>query len=382
MMQKRTLLLVFLGVSLAVAIIAGLYTFFEKEGAKEFPETKRAEDLSRQSRLPQELSDEIPAIELPRVETTTEPNRVITVISYDDMLRIIEEIIALAVVGGTDEEVGKLIAKIVLFGDAAVPELQRLLKDAHDPNTLFSVARILAEIGTSGATEALMSGIINEPNSETRAVLAASLQYLRNPEAAPILTETLLAQTDDRMVARAVRDSLARVADDNAVENMVIAYHEKTESGLQESYLLGALSRVRNPQTVPALRSILMNDPDSAFRLQAAISLSVIGNREAIDSLVTAIQESQSISSTNVLVQCLGGVRNEGSSSYLLDLLQKSTDESVRYGAALAMANMELDQNLFISLETISDSETSDRVRQVIEALLEKLNDFNSQEDQ
>lgn len=269
------------------------------------------------------------------------------------------------------QELEVQISRISSFGNEAVPELTRLLTPQQSIITRESAGKALAKIGTTEAVTPLLEAIVAEAETDSRRILVSTLHLVDNREATMPLLETLL-KTQDSITVTTVRDTLARLADDQTAARVVQTYHENAQEGWQQSNLLGTLNRIRNPQAVASLSKILTDDSDWAIRVQASISLGGIGNNAAVNALVTVLDQSPS-SITSVAAESLGSVRNKDSLDQIIGLLESNHNEGVRYGAATALRNFRNERSL-LALRRVLSQETSSLVRRAIEESLRLLN--------
>jgi len=288
----------------------------------------------------------------------------------------LQKMAALAADAGSTDELEKAIHEVAAMGDSVVPELKQLLQPGQTANVRDAAAKALAEIGTPQSISTLLDAVLTEQDDEQRRALVSSLHALNNPAAAPELASALL-KSQDPIVFPTIRDTLARVADATTILTIAQTFHDDASEGWQQSNLMGALLRVRSPEAVPSLRQTALADSDFSLRSQAAIALGYIGNQDAIQALLDAINQSQSVALKEVFVQSLGAVNNKESQNELISLLNQNTNESVRYAAAMALGNIP-NASSVDALKSAYLNETSQLVKQTVETSLNKLGQFSS----
>lgn len=283
----------------------------------------------------------------------------------------IEKLLAIAKSGGMIEQLEEAIHQAARAGDATVPQLKGLLQPGQNPEIRRAASRVLAEVGTPPAVATLLHAVLEEQEDEGRREMVSALHALTNPAAAPELLSALLT-SQDPIIVSTVRDTFARLADDAATRAITKAYHEEANEGWQQSNLMGAIARERSPDSVAALGDILRTDSDFALCSQAAIALGLMGSPQAIQSLLSGIEQSSSPAYARVLIESLGSVNNKDSVNELAVLLDQGTNDILRSAAASALGNIHT-QNTVSLLKNALQTETSAIVRGKIELSLGKL---------
>jgi HEAT repeat protein len=291
-------------------------------------------------------------------------------------LEFVNKLSTLAAVAGMTENVEMAIHDVAALGDNVVPELKSLVQRGQNINVREAATRALAEIGTHKSIATLLEAILSEQDGEQRRVLASSLHALNNPIPAAELVAALL-QSQDPIVFLTVRDTLARVADAEATCIIADAFHNEAREDWQQSNLMETLLRINSEDAVSILREIVVQDTDLSLRSQAAIALARIGNQEAIQSLFDALGQTQDPTLQELYVESLSAVNNKVSLNGLVRLLNQSTNETVRYIAARALGNIPHEASAD-ALRSASAYETSEVVKQTIDASLHKLSLTNS----
>lgn len=163
---------------------------------------------------------------------------------------------------------------------AAAPFLlSQLLSGDADEAAVDVMQRALANLADPALLATLAADYAAAADAAVKARLADTVRHVQNPTCAPALAELLQAgkgDCSDPLVAAAA-DTLAMVGTPAAVQALIgqLTVPETTDT----SGLLAALSRVRNPDALPVLKSAALGSLPNAgteLRLAAIVALGTL----------------------------------------------------------------------------------------------------------
>lgn len=192
------------------------------------------------------------------------------------------------------------VRALIAIGEASVEPLVDCLTDSN-PTVQEAAASILAAIGDGRVIEALI-GVLASPNWIVRMHAVKGLGRIGDPRA----VEPLIPLLQDKV--KAVReDTAAALAHIGRAAVPVLVAALAHSEWLVRLHAVEALGRIKAPEAVEPLLSVLFNDPDASIREDAARSLGDIGDARAVEFLLVAI-ETEGIRSR--AIEALGKIRD------------------------------------------------------------------------
>jgi HEAT repeat protein len=170
-------------------------------------------------------------------------------------------------------------AAVVALGEAGVEEARtELLLRARLGSSLVRAAALqsIGRLGGEYVLEALVLGV-SDPHPEVKRGAAQGLAILRDPQSAPLLI-SLLRQGPDSEIFVTARAGLIDLGD-SASSDLLRVVNSPAHKARRECALL--LSEMGNPRVVPALISMVSDDPEDR---QLAFELAVLTCYDARDS--------------------------------------------------------------------------------------------------
>ena len=176
------------------------------------------------------------------------------------------------------------ITSLTAIGPAAVEPVGACLNDG-DLTVQESAASILSEIGDARVVDLLMAAL-QSSDWIVRMHSAKALGRISDARAVPPLMPLL--QDKVKAVRVEVADALASIAGE-AIPSLLEAL--KHPEWLVRLHAVEALGKIKPPDAVEPLLSLLFNDRDGAVREDAVRSLGEIGDPRAVESLLTAMAD-------------------------------------------------------------------------------------------
>jgi len=238
--------------------------------------------------------------------------------------RLIDELCSLNAKKLVIPQTEGIIRELCDFGNDAIPALKKLLSSDANPNIKASAARILAQIGSEESVDTLVSFINSESNPTCKDLYIRSIQAIDKPESSPALIRAL-ESTKDVFFSMETKQALARSGNDETVKQLLAACHRQNENNSQMSNLLGALSIIRNPETVQALSDIAASEQTPQIRKSALLALSGMGDPVATQSLVNLFNTEKSADRRPILLDAIANIRNKES----LDMLRQISENNI-----------------------------------------------------
>jgi HEAT repeat protein len=176
-----------------------------------------------------------------------------------------------AIAAGEDTRTDQAALALARRGDAALPSLHELLRDA-DPERRWWAARAMAAVGTESARTLLIVAL-GDPDAYVRACAAHGLGEPGGglEKAVPPLVRSLADVSP--LVSRVAADSLARIGSP-AVPALIAAL--EAEGASVRAGAARALCIIQPEEAVPALCAAL-DDPSAAVTYYAEEALERLG---------------------------------------------------------------------------------------------------------
>jgi HEAT repeat protein len=200
-------------------------------------------------------------------------------------------------------------------------------------------AEYAAVIAASGQRPDILGlfSAIEVATGDDRETLARSLQALNNPEIASDLLSFLIRNVDDPVVADQARDALARIIAPEDISQINQTLPVTPEKELVRSYLLDALSRITNPDSVNGLVQLCERSKDAGVYSSAATALGEIGTPEAVSSMITLIEDTATKDVNHPFSKALMSVTNKDARPLMEEEFIETTNPVVLYAMAYAL---------------------------------------------
>jgi len=178
----------------------------------------------------------------------------------------------------------------------------------------------------------LMQGLLKQPDARLRREALIGLGLTGDPK----FLDAAIAGVKDPETNEAAAEFLQRVT---ALQDAtpVLALLAEQEPFTRQC-AVETLGRQRDARATPALSSLLENEENGAVRRAAAISLGMIGDARAVDSLINALKDKD-VSVENAAALALGEIGDIRAASSLVDAL-KTDNRMVRTQAAAALCKL------------------------------------------
>lgn len=176
------------------------------------------------------------------------------------------------------------ISALTSIGEPAVVSLGACLGD-DDLTLLESATCILAKIGDRRVFDDLV-GVLGSADWIVRSHAAQALGRIGEPRGVdhliPLLQDKVKAVREDaaRALVTIGKVALPRLRASLSHEDWIVRLHA-----------VEALGKMRAPDVVEDLLSVMFNDRDTAVRVDAARALGEIGDARAVDFLITAMND-------------------------------------------------------------------------------------------
>jgi len=209
-----------------------------------------------------------------------------------------------------------------LLGEKAVPELIKAAESGDITKSLLAVDA-LGKIGDKRATESLIKILKNEKGSMLRASAIESLGLLRNRRAVQPIIETAKA-AKPKFSGTIIWDSvnaLGLIGGKEAVD-FLLDYAKKKGGSIVRSDAVESLGRSGDERVLEPLIALL-EDEEYLIRSSAASALGMLGDKKALKPLIKMLLEDK--------------------------------EESVRRGAAIALANFEGEKEIIEPLRKAAE---------------------------
>ena len=198
-----------------------------------------------------------------------------------------------------------------------------------------------SEKAITSKTIAALEGVLRQdPSALVRALAARAMELSRDSRFIPVLLSSLKTEGEVE-VSRAIIQALAvHHSSEIVIALLPLLSHKKLDIRSVASY---ALAEIGDPVSTEALISVLKNrgkGEDAFMRAQAARGLGRIGNREAIDILLVALNKDESSEVRRESVRSLGQIAIS-SDVKVIEALRQVRQQSDPYLQALATSALE-----------------------------------------
>jgi HEAT repeat protein len=229
-----------------------------------------------------------------------------------------------------------VIRELCDMGDAVIPAIKKLLTSDAKASVKSPAARVLAQIGSAESVETLVNFIYSESDPACKDLYIRSIQAVDKPDAAPPLIKAL-ESSKDIYFSSEVKQAIARTGTEETVKQLVEACHNQNEMNVQTANLLGALSIVRQPETVPSLSDVAANDSNPQIRKSALQALSGMGAPNAAQALADIFKSERDADRKPLILDAIAKINNKESLGWLNDVYNnKNNPEALRKAAAIA----------------------------------------------
>lgn len=262
--------------------------------------------------------------------------------------------------------------------------LQQMVESLGDKRGLIrlSFAEALGDVGKP-ATPFLLDAIANHPNVVVRRASAKTLTLIADPQAVPVLVETLL-KDEDTVVKGSCVGALARVGEASVpalLQILASPEYSETEKGLATWALafIGVEAQeyvyreVDSP--IPEVRAAVLG----SIAAIAQQDSSPVHSERAYEVLIKALHDPVSF------VRCeattaLSNLKYQPAVPQLIELLQTHADWETRKAAALALMKIG-DTSAIAALENALDQEREAAVVAVIKLAISQLKRLSVDEE-
>lgn len=230
-----------------------------------------------------------------------------------------------------------IIRELCDFGDAVIPAIRKLLASDAKASVKSPAARVLAQIGSAESVETLVNFIDSESDPACRELYIRSIQAVDKADASPSLIKALESSKDIYFSSEA-KQAIARTGTEETVKQLVDACHNQNEMNAQTANLIGALSIIRQPETVPSLSNVAANDQNPQIRKSALQALAGMGYPSATQALADIFKSEQTAERKPLILDAISRINNKESLGTLQDIYNnKSNPEALRKVAARAI---------------------------------------------
>jgi len=230
-----------------------------------------------------------------------------------------------------------IIRELCDFGNDAIPAIKKLLASDASPAIKSLAARALAQIGTSESVEVLVNAIGSESDPACKDLFIRTLQAVDKAEASPALIKGLETSKDVFFTAEA-KEAIARSGNEETVKQLAEACRGQTQMTPQLSNLLGALSTIRQPDTIPSLSALAAGEQNLQLRKSALRALSSMGYPESTQALVDMYKAEKNPDGRMLLLDAIAGIRSKDSLEMLRSISGNAAySEDLRKNAARAV---------------------------------------------
>ncbi len=250
--------------------------------------------------------------------------------------RLIDELSRLNTKHPSIPQTEGIIRELCDMGDSVIPAIKKLLASDAKASVKSPAARVLAQIGSAESVETLVNFIYSESDPVCKELYIRSIQAVDKADAAPPLIKAL-ESSKDIYFSSEVKQAIARTGTEETVKQLVEACHNQNEMNAQTANLLGALSIVRQPETVPSLSDVAANDSNPQIRKSALQALSGMGDPNAAQALADIFKSERDADRKPLILDAIAKINNKESLAWLNDVYNnKSNPEALRKAAAIA----------------------------------------------
>lgn len=230
-----------------------------------------------------------------------------------------------------------IIRELCDIGDAVIPAIRKILSSDANASIKAPAARVLAQIGSAESVETLVNFIESESDPVCKDLYIRSIQAVDKADASPSLIKAL-ESSKDIYFSSEIKQAIARTGTEETVKQIVEACRSQNAMNAQTANLLGALSIVRQPETVPSLANIAANDQNPQIRKSALQALAGMGYPNATQSLAEMYKSEQNADRKPMILDAIARVNSKESLGTLQDIYNnKGNPEDLRKVAARAI---------------------------------------------
>lgn len=251
--------------------------------------------------------------------------------------KLIDELSSLSAKQPMIPQTEGIIRELCDIGDAVIPAIRKILSSDANASIKAPAARVLAQIGSAESVAALVDYIEAESDPVCKDLYIRSIQAVDKADASPALIKALESSRDIYFSSE-IKQAIARTGTEETVKQIVEACRSQNGMNAQTANLLGALSIVRQPETVPALVNIAANDQNPQIRKSALQALAGMGYPNATQSLAEMYKSEQNADRKPMILDAIAKVNNKESLAILQDIYNnKGNPEDLRKVAARAI---------------------------------------------
>jgi HEAT repeat protein len=272
------------------------------------------------------------------------------VLSYIGNSQAVEALIA--VLNDPDIFVrGWAVLAIGIIGNSqAVQPLIKVLKEDLHGSIRKEAAWALGVIGESRSLQALTEAL-NDSDSSVREQAAESLGMIANSQAVQVLTDAL-NHSDNFVMVQAAR-ALGKLGDLQAIDLLIAALNHS--NNYVKVRAEEALSEMGNVQQVMQQLIKTLNDFRSPIRYAVARVLGKIGNAQALEALIAALNNSNKWDRIRCsVILALGKIANPQAVKALTPFLHDS-ESDIRTDAAMVLGDTGASQAVEVLREAIQE---------------------------
>ncbi len=248
---------------------------------------------------------------------------------------------------------------VVAIGQVNSQMLQRFLKALNYSDWLIRVPAVnaLSQINNLDAVEALIS-VFKTPGRKSgdlivQELAASILAKIGNPQALEILIADL--NSSNRFVREQAASILAKIGNPQALEILITDLNNSSIVSFTRWLTVLVVDGRVNPQVVAVLVTVLNDSDNSLFRALAASALARIGNRQGVEFLIAALNDSDS-DVRQYAALALARIGNPQGVEFLIAALNDS-DCDITQQAALALARIGNPQGVEFLIAALNDSD-------------------------
>ncbi|HBC87452.1 MAG TPA: hypothetical protein DCZ94_10895 [Lentisphaeria bacterium] len=230
-----------------------------------------------------------------------------------------------------------IVRELCDCGNDAVIAMKEILSSDANASVKAAAARVLAQLGTAESVGILVECINSESSPVNKDLYIRALQAVDRTEASPALIKGLETSKDIFMNTE-MKQALARTGNEDTVKQLVEACHAQKGANSGKENLLGALSLIRHPDSLPALSNAAANDQDPMVRKNALRALSNMGNENSSRALVEMLQSGKNDERKSQILDAISSIKGKESIDYLRGISDNSNfPEDLRKAAARAV---------------------------------------------
>jgi len=199
----------------------------------------------------------------------------------------------------------------------------------------------LAESGHIDAVKKILSQIESSAGAKRDAFIR-SLQAVKSPEAFSLLIGTLKVSLSDVQMAEQLKSTISKIAQPIHIWeiNQQIPSSNSGDNHLRDS-MLEILAHIQNTSAIQALAELSILSKDESVVRSALMSLSSMGDPEAVLSLIGVIENRGVIDLESPYAQALMSAANKDARLLLFEESVRTDNPVIRYATAHALALLE-----------------------------------------